>query len=1014
MCDERRSCRVRVVVLLLSLTLVPHRITQALTLGPTPKDAPVEWVSTQIGGNILCLGISWGGPLPSDSGTVFSDCFRLDFSGVCRANGGPGGSGVFPAKRGEAHWAGAFFTDAFTNFSLAAGMPHGWFRLNAGIAYPVVRALIYDRDGMIRSVDHDQGGGPAPIYAADGIQPGKQPALWLPFDWGQLRPVSEPALELTEKPYLKDPTRPEADNLDSIFLWRDEMTVLSGDGKLSDANGWWTAWFGRGDVLLTRLRPNAFTLPGYVPPADALSDSPPVEIDASDMNYWIETVMAGYPDLYEPLKLTYSPPLGHRVRNDPDNDRRAQVWLSPDYEPQRAPYTLIGQAYSFPLVTGALHTVHGDICVCTEPGCRQSDTGCLPKPQSVDEHHQGTPPIYLIDATHPETTEWLDLSITWWGKLTREEQYAQSGKESPHPKGLLTSYAPKKLETLVEWQARHVKTGMILSPDLFLFGSPDNLHAKLHLTTVPPGLYELEVAMKGEEGDRLVIDKIQVWIITSDLDIIVRKVDYETGERENFELDEQKENVPGAVVMVNFDDNDKDGRGLVHGEADVTSDKDDVNGVPGENDVLELKIHQLADVPPNTSFAFVLDFDDAPDAHLAIWRSPDKTGKVLSYRRHPEEDVTRFEVSHDTSVYVEGRFPHGDREGELITLHLLANGQLDEGIPRDSVRVIVPESLFVNFGIGPIVPGLSNLEDYLRSEDTGGQLWDIQRAPIFGEKRHALIWIVPGRQPVSYTPVYYSVAVCSQIKQCEQWFKIALQSDPESVVVYSGHSNYGLGPAFSDSLPPNHSDMTHVAAFMNAGRDAYPDDPAKGGFAGIDWNELTSGGGIQGGDYPSFTTIEPDRIHAEVKNYRVKFLDIERFPGGYDPISLPYTAIGPEEFFHLRSGWPCQGSYQDLCHYHAGSERVLLVDTGSDDVPEKLQYQALFMESCHSGRHFIETFQQGRYFYSTNLTTSGTQTRDFVQMAIDGKNWDVINNILNAEQRKNRQKDLYKYYVFPQ
>ncbi|GAK58185.1 hypothetical protein U27_05158 [Candidatus Vecturithrix granuli] len=233
MCSQRQ-----IVVLIISLTLFTVRVSPALTLGPIPKDAPVEWVATQIGGNIFCLGISWGGPLPSDSGTVFSDFFRIDFSGVCSANGGPGGSGVFPAKRGEAHWAGAFFTDTFTNFSLAAGMPHGWFRMNAGIAYPVVRALIYDRDGMIRSVDHYQGGGPAPISAADGIQPGKQPALWLPFDWGQLRPVYDPALELTDKPYLKDPTRPEADNLDSIFLLRDDITVLSGDGKLSDANGW--------------------------------------------------------------------------------------------------------------------------------------------------------------------------------------------------------------------------------------------------------------------------------------------------------------------------------------------------------------------------------------------------------------------------------------------------------------------------------------------------------------------------------------------------------------------------------------------------------------------------------------------------------------------------------------------------------------------------------------------------------------------------------------------------------
>jgi hypothetical protein len=144
-----------------------------------------------------------------------------------------------------------------------------------------------------RHCDHYTGGCPPAAYdtSQNGLLPGRLPARVLLFDWGQLRPVYEPALELTEKPYLKDPTRPEADNLDTIFLWRDEMTVLSGDGKLSDANGWWTAWAGRGDVLLTRLRPKAFTLPGYDPPDDALSDSPPVEIDASDMNPWVAEVM---------------------------------------------------------------------------------------------------------------------------------------------------------------------------------------------------------------------------------------------------------------------------------------------------------------------------------------------------------------------------------------------------------------------------------------------------------------------------------------------------------------------------------------------------------------------------------------------------------------------------------------------------------------------------------------------------------------------------------------------------
>ncbi len=75
MCDERRSCRVRVVVLLLSLTLVPHRISQAWTPGPFPKDAPVEWRHADwweylcLHWRVRCL------PIPGCSAIFFASTF---------------------------------------------------------------------------------------------------------------------------------------------------------------------------------------------------------------------------------------------------------------------------------------------------------------------------------------------------------------------------------------------------------------------------------------------------------------------------------------------------------------------------------------------------------------------------------------------------------------------------------------------------------------------------------------------------------------------------------------------------------------------------------------------------------------------------------------------------------------------------------------------------------------------------------------------------------------------------
>ncbi|GAK58184.1 hypothetical protein U27_05157 [Candidatus Vecturithrix granuli] len=289
---------------------------------------------------------------------------------------------------------------------------------------------------------------------------------------------------------------------------------------------------------MTRLRPNAFTLPGYVPPDDALSDSPPVEIDALDMNPWRDEVMEGYPDLYEPLNMTYNPPMGHHVTNNPDDDRRAQVWLSPDYEFQRAPYTIIGQAYSFPLVTGALHTAYADICVWDS----ENET-CFKKPPEGTEMptYVMPRPSQLVLVQNPEgesvpgdggtgggggtngsweEVHWMTLSATWFGPLTIEGQGASSssaGTEIPHPKGVLSSMdSGENLD-----QLRQRLTWKLIEPA----NRPDLLVIEeAHVGTAPfqrvipiarlnvgaGEMFEVELAVEGEEGDRLVLDRISI------------------------------------------------------------------------------------------------------------------------------------------------------------------------------------------------------------------------------------------------------------------------------------------------------------------------------------------------------------------------------------------------------------------------------------------------------------------------------------------------------------------------
>jgi hypothetical protein len=282
------------------------------------------------------------------------------------------------------------------------------------------------------------------------------------------------------------------------------------------------------------------------------------------------------------------------------------------------------------------------------------------------------------------------------------------------------------------------------------------------------------------------------------------------------EIAEDKEESEGEVIAVNYDDDDGDGGSGGHGQTVIVSDKDDMDGVTGENDMVRLKIRKLSD---GVTGVFRIVYDNE---HIVIWKS---LRKDASNDELVESDTSEFDVHQDTILWVEGIKAHGNTNGTIVALKLMdASGQPIQNA-EDKVKIIVAGPVFAVFAIGPTTTGETTLRQYLNTAKK-----DLRTSP----------YIVNGQRQ-SGQPTYYSVNVWHS----EKLTKIALSTE-DAYVVIDGHSNFGLGPAFQ-------LDLTSVSAFMNIGSQYEP----------IDWNYLRNDQG-----HPNLE-IGAAEIPQSVSNYRV-------------------------------------------------------------------------------------------------------------------------------------------------
>jgi len=198
-----------------------------------------------------------------------------------------------------------------------------------------------------------------------------------------------------------------------------------------------------------------------------------------------------------------------------------------------------------------------------------------------------------------------------------------------------------------------------------------------------------------------------------------------------------------------------------------------------------------------------------------------------------------------------------------------------------------------------------------------------------------------------------------QTARSEAAIKSGLASAP--YVVFEGHANMGLGPAFNNQ-PAKISDFTNFG------------NPQ----AAINWEYMRTT------EYPNFTTITAEETPSPIENYmvlpnKINMLRYENLDG-----------VTNAQNFTLK------GSGLGRYHYNRNdNNKNLIVNAGKSDLPA-LGYQAFFYNSCNTARDFSEVFQHGKFFCSNvSCFPDYGASVAFVEGLIAGETWAEILESLN-------------------
>lgn len=366
--------------------------------------------------------------------------------------------------------------------------------------------------------------------------------------------------------------------------------------------------------------------------------------------------------------------------------------------------------------------------------------------------------------------------------------------------------------------------------------------------------------------------------------------------------------------------------------------KENAQARPTLDDYLRLRIPKLKS-GASADHSFKLHFTGS---RIAIWQDMAKTQPVVS-------DTTTFSIGTATTLYVEGLQPSADLGGEMISLQLFHGADLLE---EDQAKIVVAQMVFGIMGDGQT--GESVLRAYLAGEQ------------ISEDKRPSL----PNLSIIRNGTGCYSVWV----GKTQAFAQMALSADGGNVV-YDGHSNFGIGFAFSKN-------MTGIQDFMNVGEE----------WAGINWPYLV-GPQEQTQFKVSYSEYGDNLDTAELYD---PYLKPHNIYGNINPI------ISVPEFFNCTQViggvqlHPTYGQTQiyDM-HYGTVGNSVLVVHNGASDMPA-MRWKKLYLASCTSGQYYYRIFNHGTLFYTTESCSSDNLTKAYIKAIIGGQNDEGIYAAINA------------------
>lgn len=392
---------------------------------------------------------------------------------------------------------------------------------------------------------------------------------------------------------------------------------------------------------------------------------------------------------------------------------------------------------------------------------------------------------------------------------------------------------------------------------------------------------------------------------------------------------------------------------LVDGDGkDVPAARKDTDGVVVSLDIDDSSTqHHLlaAKLTPPAGTAADATIKLTPTGNLKLWQDAAKT-----------KALPASVPATASTFYIEGL---GGGSVEGIGAQLVSAGK---ATAQDHAKVTVAHSAFLILGHG-------NAGSWALGQYTSGKKIDGRDSPA----------IVPGKD-AGGKPVFWACFVV----QTEASAKVAL-STQGSVVAYDGHSNFGLGFAFS----PGYSKLSQ---FMLISEPQIP----------VNW-----------------VYLREEQGHPQLMFDQGEYGDDAATPAFSDPVEVPIEYQGAHGNYSSHE-FPASGGedrggtrhplvrgaqrFKDY-HYALGGDLAntrIVIKSGQKDMPTK-RWSKLYLNSCYSGSYYHHSFGgHGTLYFTTEESSSPQTSALFLEGCIEGKADDATLAGMNAAENIN------DYYVY--